>query len=104
MKRILSVLTLGILGLACAQALAEGNSAPGAQLFADKCARCHGDDGGNSPNNITPLREQTAAAIIEKLDGYKAGTYGGSRKSTMEGLAKGLSAAEISAVAGYIGR
>ena len=103
MKRILCLLTLGVLGLAGTQALAEESSIDGGALFAERCARCHGDDGGGSPNEITPLKEQAAGAIIEKLNGYKAGTYGGSRKSTMEGVASGLSEMEITTLAGHIG-
>ena len=104
MKRVLFVLTWGILGFAGAQALAEDGAPDGAALFADSCARCHGDDGSGTPGGITPLHEQTSAAIIEKLDGYKAGAYGGSHKATMEGVAQGLSADKIAAVAGYIGK
>ena len=103
MKRVLCLLTLGILGLAGAQALAEESHLEGGPLFAERCARCHGDDGGNSPGGITPLKDQDTGSIIEKLNGYKAGTYGGERKSTMEGVAANLSEMEIAALAGYIG-
>lgn len=103
MKRVLCLLTLGVLGLAGAQALAEESHLEGGPLFAERCARCHGDAGGDSPGGTTPLKDQDAGTIIEKLNGYKAGTYGGDRKSTMEGVAKNLSEMEIAALAGYIG-
>lgn len=103
MKRILGLLSLMVLGWAGTQAWAEG-AVSGAELFDSRCARCHGDDGGNSPGGTAPLKQQAAAAIVEKLNGYKAGTYGGERKSTMEGVAGGLSEAEVSALAAYIGQ
>ena len=104
MKKLLLVLTLGVLSWAGGTALAEESRIDGVALFVDACARCHGEDGGNSPGGITPLREQGAAAIVEKLDGYKAGTYGGGRKEVMERVAADLSGAEIAAVAGHIGK
>ena len=104
MKRVLCLLTLGILGLAGAQAMAEESPLEGGQLFAERCARCHGDDGAGSPGGTTPLHEQAVGVIIEKLNGYKAGTYGGARKSTMEGVAQNLSEMEIAALAGHIGK
>lgn len=103
MKRVLCLLTLGVLGLAGA-ALAEESRIAGGPLFAERCARCHGDSGEGSPGGITPLREQAAGVISEKLNGYKAGTYGGERKSTMEGVAGGLSELEIAALAEHIGK
>ena len=104
MKRDLCLLTLGVLGLAGAQALAEESHLEPGPLYAERCVRCHGDDGGNSPGDSTPLREQSAGVIIEKLNGYKAGTYGGERKATMEGVAGNLSEMEIAALAGHIGK
>lgn len=103
MKRIVGLLSLMILGWAGAQAWAE-SAVGGAELFDSRCARCHGDDGGSSPGGITPLKEQAAAAIVQKLHGYQAGTYGGERKSTMEGVAGRLSEAEVLAVAEFIGQ
>ena len=104
MKKIIGLLSLMVLGWAGAQAWAEGGAVDGAALFSSNCARCHGDDGGKSPGGITPLKQQTAAVIIEKLNGYKAGTYGGERKSTMEGMVQGVTEEQIVAVAGYIGQ
>ncbi len=104
MKRVIGLLSLVVLGWAGAQAWAESGAVDGAALFASTCARCHGDDGGKSPGGITPLKQQTAAVIVEKLHGYQAGTYGGARKSTMEGVVKGVPAEAILAVAEHIGR
>ena len=104
MKKLLLVLTLGVLGWAGGTALAEESRIDGAALFADVCARCHGEDGGGSPGGITPLREQTAAVIVQKLEGYQAGPYGGGRKEVMERFAAELSGDQIAAVAGHIGK
>ena len=104
MKKIFLVLTLGMLGWAGSAALAEERGIDAAALFEESCARCHGADGSGSPGDITPLREQTAATITRKLEGYKAGTYGGGRKEVMEGVAGGLSGEEIAVLAGQVGK
>ena len=104
MKRIFAMLTLGMLGWTGSAALAEENGIDAAALFEESCARCHGADGGGSPGGTAPLREQTAAAIAQKLEGYKAGTYGGGRKEVMERVAGELSAEEIAALAGKVGK
>lgn len=103
MKKIFAVLTLGMLGWAGSAALAEESDIDAAALFAEGCARCHGEDGSGSPGGITPLSEQTVAGIAQKLEGYKAGTYGGGRKEVMERVAGELSAEEIAALAGKVG-
>ena len=104
MKRIFAMLTLGMLGWAGSAALAEESGLDAAALFAESCARCHGADGGGAPGGITPLREQTAATITQKLEGYKAGTYGGNRKEVMEGVAGELSGEQMAALAGQVGK
>ena len=104
MKKIFLVLTLGMLGWAGSAALAEESGLDAAALFAESCARCHGADGGGAPGGITPLREQTAATITQKLEGYKAGTYGGDRKEVMEGVAGELSGEQMAALAGQVGK
>lgn len=104
MKKVFLVLTLGLLGWTTSAALAEESRIDAATLFAETCARCHGADGNGSPGGITPLLEQSAAAIAQKLEGYKAGTYGGGRKEVMERVAEGLSAEEITALAGQVGK
>ena len=104
MRKIFLVLTLGMLGWTASAALAEESRIDAAALFAETCARCHGADGSGSPGGITPLREQTAAAITQKLEGYKTGAYGGGRKEVMERVAGGLSTEEITALAGQVGK
>ena len=104
MKKIFAVLTLGMLGWATSAALAEEGGIDSAALFAESCARCHGADGSGSPGGTTPLREHTVAAIVQKLEGYKAGTYGGGRKEVMERVAGELSGEEIAALAGQVGK
>ena len=104
MKKMFLALTLGLLGWAGNAALAEESRLDAAALFEESCARCHGADGSGAPGGTTPLREQTAAAITQKLEGYKAGTYGGERKEVMERVAGELSGEQIAALAGQVGK
>ncbi|MEW5773313.1 MAG: c-type cytochrome [Thermodesulfobacteriota bacterium] len=100
MKRILTVLSVGL--LAAAIFAAQGLAADGKTLFA-RCAGCHGADGGKKALGAgAPLKGMKAADVARALEGYKAGTYGGGKKAMMEGLAKGLSAEDIKALADYI--
>ena len=64
-----------------------GSAAQGGELFS-RCARCHGDTGDKPPHI---LKGQGAEAILGKLQGYSAGTYGGDKKNVMANMVKGLS-------------
>ena len=97
-KRIIpAVLFCGLflLGLASGSAAEDGSA-----LFA-RCARCHGDNGDKQPH---VLKGQTADAILGKLHGYAAGTYGGEKKSVMHNMTKNLSEADMQALAAHISK
>jgi len=91
---------------AIAMALAGATSlmaADGAAIFA-KCVGCHGANAEKSAlNKSAIIKGQDAAATVEALNGYKAGTL---NKYGMGGLMKGqvaaLSDEDIQAVADYI--
>lgn len=100
MKRIAIALALG-LALSAAQGLAADTGA-GKELYVAKCQSCHGADGSKSIMS-KPVKGMKAEAALAAMDGYKAKTYGGSKKATMENLAAQLSDADIKAVAAYIG-
>ncbi|MCF6253934.1 MAG: c-type cytochrome [Thiomicrorhabdus sp.] len=71
----------------------------GAKIYAS-CSGCHGAnaEGGVGPN----LNAQTASDVADKLNRYKAGEQIGPMSGMMTPIAKGLSDAEIKAVAGYV--
>ncbi|MGA1862509.1 c-type cytochrome [Deferribacter thermophilus] len=74
------------------------------KLFA-KCSGCHGKDGSKHALGVSnPLKGQSKEEIIKKLNGYKNGTYGGSKKRMMESQAKRLSKEDIEKLAEYISK
>lgn len=76
----------------------------GAALYA-KCKTCHGAQGEKAALGVSPLlKGQTSADIAKKLEGYKAGTFGGAKKSTMTGQVSKLSSGDIKALADYISK
>lgn len=87
-------------------ALATGSAAPSvdnATLFAQKCASCH----GMKAEKAALGKSQVIAGWNEQktkdaLKGYQAGTYGKEMKALMQGQAKGLSDAQIDALAKHI--
>ena len=77
-------------------------AADGAALYA-QCAGCHGDDGGKAALGAArPVKGQTAEALYGKLKGYAEGSYGGSKKAVMAGVAKKLSDEDMRALAAHM--
>ena len=73
-----------------------------AALFKTHCQSCHGADGGRAPSKgVEPIKGQSAADLLKKLEGYKDGTFGGARKMTMENVVKRLSDEQLKALADY---
>lgn len=75
------------------------SAADGEKIFS-RCARCHGDTGDKAPH---ALKGQDPAVLVEKLKGFAGGTYGGDRKDVMGKVVKGMSEADMEAVAKHIG-
>ena len=76
-----------------------------AGLYKSHCQGCHGADGSRSPaSGVAPIGGQRSADILKMLNGYKAGTYGGQRKQTMEGVAERLSDEQMKSVSDYVSK
>jgi cytochrome c553 len=72
-------------------------------LFAQKCASCHGTKAEKSAlNKSQVIAGWKDTQIKDALKGYQSGTYGKEMKALMQGQAKGLSDAQIDALATYI--
>ncbi|WP_455755760.1 c-type cytochrome [Sulfurimonas sp.] len=70
-----------------------------------KCAGCHGADGSKvALGKSKVISNMSKADIVAAMKGYQAGTYGGAMKGLMKAQAKGLSAADIDAIAAKIGK
>jgi len=82
--------------------IATAFAADGKSLYA-KCAGCHGADGSKAAMS-KPLKGMGADAAAKTLEGYKAKTFGGAKKATMEGVAAKLSPDDIKTLAAYIGK
>jgi cytochrome c553 len=102
MKTSTAALILSLsLALAAGAALAADADA-GKALYAAKCQSCHGADGSKHLLS-KPVKGMTPEAVTAAMQGYKAKTFGGAKKATMETLAAKLSDADIKALAAYIG-
>lgn len=78
-------------------------SIDGGALYSQKCASCHGAKAEKAALGksqiITQFNEQQ---VKDALKGYQAGSYGKEMKALMQGQAKGLSDAQIDALAKHI--
>jgi len=102
MKLTLSlVLALSLALFATALAADPAVDAPA--LYKAKCASCHGADGSKTILS-KPVKGLSAEDFSKMMLGYKAKTYGGSKKVGMEKLAAALSDAEIKALAAYVAK
>lgn len=98
MKKLALALSL-LLAFAASTALAAED---GKTLYA-KCAGCHGADGSKTTMSKS-LKGQSSDAIVKAMQGYKAKTFGGSKKATMENLASRMNDAEFKALGDYISK
>lgn len=102
MKKILIALSALVCVFSFSAAFAAED---GASLFKSQCQSCHGADGSRVPaSGVAPIGGQSTADIMKMLNGYKAGTYGGQRKQTMEGVAKRLSDEQVQSVSDYVSK
>ena len=67
------------------------------------CKGCHGQNfEKKAMGKSKVVKNMSKAEIINALKGYKAGTYGGDIKKTMEGQVKKLSSKDIEAIVNKI--
>lgn len=90
MKNVFVLLLLG----ACSLFAAEGS-----KLYGAKCAECHGADGKDA---AIAGKAIVGGGTLAKLNGYKAGTYGGAQKETMQASLSGISETELQTIAAYV--
>ena len=101
MKKVFSIAVVISLALSLFVLAAGAAEAPdGKRIFTEVCANCHGADAGGDKGPA--LKSQPADSLLTKLAGYRAGTYGSSRKATMEGLVKKYTPEELKSVVDYI--
>ncbi len=82
-------------------AMAASTSIDGKQIFATRCAACHGEK-GEGKGSYPKLAGNTKEEALKKLKGYVDGTYGKEQKMIMVGQAKGIDDAQKVAVSEYI--
>ena len=69
------------------------------------CSACHGNNAEKKAlGKSQVIKGWESTKIINALNGYKAGTYGGAMKGLMKGQVLKLSDADIKEVAGYISK
>lgn len=91
MKKALVLIVLGVSALVAAD---------GVKLYGAKCAECHGADGKDSAISGKAIAGDTA--VLTKLTGYKAGSFGGDQKATMQASLEGLNDDQMKAIAAYV--
>lgn len=101
MKNVAVCFAIFSLFLACVS-LSIADETGGESLY-KSCAGCHGQTGESMALGVSkPLKGQTANQILEKLNGYVDGSYGGSKKSIMVGIAKRLKEEERVKLSEYV--
>ncbi len=76
--------------------------AGGAEVF-QTCVECHGASAEKSAMGKSQvIKGWSSSQIVDALNGYKAGTYGGPLKALMKVQADKLDAASVQDVAQYI--
>ncbi len=72
-------------------------------LYKSKCAGCHGTKGEkHALGKSNLIAGESKALLVQKIKGYKDGTFGGAMKSIMTSQVKSLSDAQIEELAEYI--
>lgn len=82
-------------------AASTASPAEGKQIFASRCAACHGQN-GEGKATYPKLAGLSKEEALSRLKGYVDGTYGKAQKMIMVGQAKGLDDAQKAAVSEYI--
>ena len=95
--RTLSRLGLGILVLSATSLFGDGAT------LAKKCASCHGASFEKKAlNKSQVVKGWKSDKVVAALQGYKAGTYGGTMKGLMKGQVISFNDAQIKELADYI--
>lgn len=94
---------------AAAAALAGAASKPAGvdaeALYKSKCAGCHGANGKkHALGKSNLIAGQTKALLVQKIQGYKDGSFGGAMKKIMQGQVSSLSEEQIEALSDYISK
>lgn len=94
------IVTIGLLlGLSASALMADGGA-----LY-KRCAGCHGVSGEKvALGKSKVMKDMTKQEIVDSLEGYKNGTYGGPMKGLMKGQVNNLSSADIKAIADHLGK
>ncbi|MBR8462648.1 cytochrome c [Campylobacter sp. faydin G-24] len=75
----------------------------GAELYAKKCASCHGDDASKKPYGSTALKDISAQDIEDSVVSYRSDpSFGGSGKIIMQNEAKFLSNNDLGAIIAFL--
>ena len=74
----------------------------GLDVYTAHCASCHGTLGQGTDGHPA-LRGLTAAAMMQRLKDYRAGSIQGERATAMTQAVAGLNDAELAAVSRYAG-
>ena len=99
MKKLMIVASALLTFMTVSVAFASDNAA---ELFKTHCQGCHGSDGGRVPaKDVAPIRGQSTDALLKMLEGYKDGSFGGTRKQVMTNVVKRLSSEQMKSVADY---
>ncbi|MBD2859947.1 cytochrome c [Spongiibacter sp. KMU-158] len=93
-------IAMALLLSASANFALAGDAAAGKAKSA-MCAACHGQDGVSMVPMYPNLKGQKEQYLISSLKAYKAGQRQGGMASTMQGMASGLSDADIENLAAY---
>lgn len=69
-----------------------------------KCIGCHGPDGSKTTMGNKAINSMSKADFVAALKGYKAGTYGGTKKVLMVNQVKNMDEATMQAIADKIAK
>lgn len=76
-----------------------------ADVYATKCASCHGANGETAAMGKSKIiKDLTKAEFVAAMNGYKDGSYGGAMKGLMKGQVTTLSDADIQEIAAKIAK
>jgi cytochrome c len=85
--------------------LSKASASIDAAALFERCTKCHGRDGKKhalGTSNI--IAGQSRYELVNKIKGYKSGTYGGSLKSVMSPQVQSLTPDQIEALSEYISK